>query len=202
MRTKLPFSIFIILLMPISLLCQDFAVRSMPYFSTTRGYENEYYVTGTIIGFDYAIRQDQVINKYLEVDFEYANMKSAQVSSSVYMYSIISGYKLMTDYNFFTSFRLRYSYASRPVSFGDSSINGAYPINYTDKTNALKYHCVGAELLFGKRFFFINEGRLYLDLGVGGGYNHTLVTNMDIMYKTDELPAFWTKIILQLGYKF
>ena len=100
------------------------------------------------------------------------------------------------------SFRLRYYYASRPVSFGDSSINGAYPINYTDKTNALKYHCVGAELLFGKRFFFINEGRLYLDLGVGGSYNHTLVTNMDIMYKTDELPTFWTKIILQLGYKF
>jgi len=170
----------------------------MPYFSTTRGFDREYYVKGFIIGGDYSVNQDQVTNKYLEVEFEYANMESAQIASNAYMYSMIIGYKIMTDYNFFSSFRVRYSYANRSVSFG----NNAYPINSAQTTNGLKYHCVGPEIILGKRIFFVKEGGLYLDLGIGGSYNYTLLTNMDIINEDDKLPIFWSKFILQLGYKF
>ena len=127
MKTRI---IIIILLFPISVICQEISVKSMPYFSTTRGFDREHYVRGFIIGADYSINQDQVINKYLEVEFEYANMESAEIASNAYMYSMIIGYKIMTDYNYFSSFRFRYSYASRSVSFG----NNAYPINSAQTT--------------------------------------------------------------------
>ena len=195
MKTRI---IIIILLLPMSVICQEISVKSMPYFSTTRGFDREHYVKGFIIGADYSMNQDQVIKKYLDFEFEYANMESAQRASNTYMYSVIIGHKIMTDYNFFSSFRLRYSYASRSVSFG----NNAYPINSAETTNGLKYHCAGAELILGKRVFFVKEGRLYLDLGVGGSYNHTLLTNMSIIYEDDNLPLFWSKFILQLGCKF
>ena len=190
--------IMIILLMPISLICQECSVKSMPYFSTTRGYDNEYYVKGSIVGFDCSISHHQLINKYLEFEFEYANMESSEIASNAYMYSMIIGYKIMTDYNFFSSFRVRYSYATRSVSFGDN----AYPMNSEQTTNRLQYHCAGPEIILGKRMFFVKEGRLYLDLGIGGSYNHTLLTNMDVVYEYDNLPLFWSKFILQLGYKF
>ena len=59
MKTRI---IIIILLFPISVICQEVSVKSMPYFSATRGFDREYYVKGFIIGGDYSMSQDQVTN--------------------------------------------------------------------------------------------------------------------------------------------
>ena len=187
--------VFVILLFPSLLLSQEVSVKSMPYFSAVRGLDHEHYITGFILAADYSLTQDRVIDRYLELEIEYANMESAESSSNIKMYSLIGSYKFMSDYNFFASFRFRYSFASRGVSFRTN----AYPLSYS--YNSLNYHCIGPELIVGKRVYLKKEGKLYFDLGVGAAYNYTLKTNMNIRFD-HELPKFWRKLNIQLGYKF
>ena len=189
--------VFVILLFPYLLFSQEVSVKSMPYFSTIRGLDHENYITGFILAADYSLTQDRVVDSYLELEIEYANMESSESSSNIKMYSLIGSYKLMSDYNFFASFRFRYSFASRGVSFGAN----AYPLSYSDTYNSLNYHCIGPELIVGKRMYFKKEGRLYFDLGVGAAYNYTLKTNMDILFFDHKLPKFWRKLNVQLGCK-
>ena len=189
----------IVILLSVSIYAQDdnkssflklnnLSVKTLPYFyaADVQGYN----FSGTIIGIEYSLIENRVINKFLDAEIGYSKLTEDNEISSApngYMLSFKYGYKFITDYNFFSSVRIRVSYSENHLRN-----SGIGEINSWKKEDILS---MGPEIILGKRFNLFNN--LFIDLGLGATYNYSWKD-----YKSYTWIKYWPKVDLQIGYRF
>lgn len=168
---------------------QDFSIRGLPYFYAAD--VQDYNFSGFNINAEYTLTNDKVINKLVDIGFGYAKLSQVGATSSTpegYMLSLKVGYKFITDYNFFSSIRLRYSFVK------DHLLSGLYGVGINYYWEKEYLHCLGPEIILGKRIKIFKN--IFLDFGLGATYNYVIKPKDYLFIK------YWPIINLELGYRF
>ena len=185
--------LLILLCLPFIGLGQGFSLRTFPVYLVPP-------VMGTSWGVDYHLNK----NTTVDINF-YPYYLLIGEGSGLLVSNLSSGYKKYNKKNYFIDYRAR-------ISRFTWNVNDDIDDDIEEKWEYL-YYTLGPEINLGKRFYFTQKRKGFVDLGIGVAFNLFTLYSLQIhekiglrevteYEKIDRSMRVFPNFILQFGYTF